>query len=116
MRSRCSTCAAPAFIWCAEFGIGPSESIGYSRAHSKWPGTMALMADEVDKESLERQLREEGFANVYYLPEPPGAVYSEHVHRDSTTRIVVEGEITIIDAIHDHVLAEAVLMGFYERE
>lgn len=48
-----------------------------------------------DQESLERQLREEGFLHTYVWQDGPNAFYSGHTHPVETAHIILEGEMTL---------------------
>jgi mannose-6-phosphate isomerase-like protein (cupin superfamily) len=48
-----------------------------------------------DQESLERQLREEGFLHTYVWQDGPNAFYSDHTHPVETAHIILEGEMTL---------------------
>ncbi len=44
---------------------------------------------------LERQLRAEGFANIYVWQDGPQAYYPDHSHPTLTAHIVLEGEMIL---------------------
>ena len=49
----------------------------------------------MDLGALERQLRGEGFVQVYVWQDGPDAYYSEHIHSGETAHIILEGEMTL---------------------
>lgn len=48
-----------------------------------------------DSDTLERQLRHEGFSHVYVWQDGAHAFYSDHAHPVDTAHIILEGEMTL---------------------
>ena len=46
-------------------------------------------------ESLERQLRGEGFLHTYVWQDGPNAFYPDHTHAEETAHIILNGELTL---------------------
>lgn len=44
---------------------------------------------------IKKQLRDEGFSNIFSHTDKPGACYPEHAHSNVTCHVVIEGEIEI---------------------
>ena len=49
----------------------------------------------IDRESLERQLHEQGFVHTYVWQDGPNAFYSDHTHPSETAHIILDGEMTL---------------------
>lgn len=47
------------------------------------------------KERYEKQLREEGFADVYTWTDAPNAYYDEHTHESLSAHIIIEGQMEL---------------------
>ncbi len=52
----------------------------------------------MNRQTLEQQLRSEGYIRVFVWRDAPGAVYPDHTHASDTTHVVLEGEITVTTA------------------
>ena len=50
---------------------------------------------ETDQNSLERQLRNEGFLHTYVWQDGPNAFYEGHTHAVETAHIILDGEMTL---------------------
>jgi mannose-6-phosphate isomerase-like protein (cupin superfamily) len=48
-----------------------------------------------DLESLELQLRDEGFLHTYVWQDGPNASYPDHTHGTETAHIILDGEMTL---------------------
>lgn len=48
-----------------------------------------------DQNSLERQLREEGFLRTYLWQDGPNAFYPDHSHAAETAHLILDGEMTL---------------------
>ena len=55
-----------------------------------------------DLNELKRQLRAEGFRNVYIWQDGPDAFYPDHIHEVDTAHIILEGEMTLTFAGTSH--------------
>src|SRR3989338_237944 len=55
-------------------------------------------ADVMTIDAWMRQLAQEGFEDLRVCPMPPNQDLPEHTHDDHTVHVIVEGELTIIDA------------------
>ncbi len=53
---------------------------------------------DLDRDTIKKQLRDEGFNTVFVWSDAPGAQYPEHTHPGETAHVVLDGEITIHDA------------------
>nr|WP_148209109.1 cupin domain-containing protein [Thermocrinis albus] len=49
----------------------------------------------MDPEKIIKQLREEGYENLYTWCDPPGTFYSWHTHPDDEVRVVYRGSMVI---------------------
>lgn len=52
----------------------------------------------MDKEALIKQLQDEGYTEVRVCPIPPNQDFPEHTHDIHTVHVILDGELTIIDA------------------
>ncbi|MGC1485184.1 MAG: hypothetical protein WA789_15435 [Candidatus Acidiferrum sp.] len=52
----------------------------------------------MDEKELANQLEREGFNRTYIWQDEPNAFYPEHTHETETSRIILEGEMTLIMA------------------
>lgn len=57
----------------------------------------------MDTAQLKKQLEGDGFTDVGECPLPPNEDLPEHTHDEHTVHIILEGELTIIDASGTHV-------------
>lgn len=48
------------------------------------------------EESLQAQLRAEGFSRIYEWQDPADTFYPEHTHPTETAHIILEGEMTLL--------------------
>ena len=53
------------------------------------------MPARFDLNELERQLRAEGFRQVYVWQDEPNAFYPDHEHEVDTAHIILDGEMTL---------------------
>lgn len=49
----------------------------------------------MEANSLEQQLRQEGFVHTYVWQDGPHAYYPDHTHATETAHIVLQGEMTL---------------------
>jgi quercetin dioxygenase-like cupin family protein len=49
----------------------------------------------VDFQSIENQLRAEGFGHTYIWQDGPHAHYSDHTHATETAHVILDGEMTL---------------------
>ncbi len=49
----------------------------------------------MDVKAIEKQLREEGFLQIYVWQDRAHASYPEHAHPTETAHIILEGEMTL---------------------
>jgi mannose-6-phosphate isomerase-like protein (cupin superfamily) len=49
----------------------------------------------VDFQSIENELRTEGFVHTYIWQDGPHAHYSDHTHATETTHVILDGEMTL---------------------
>jgi quercetin dioxygenase-like cupin family protein len=49
----------------------------------------------VDSGAFERQLRQEGFRQVYVWQDAANAFYPDHTHAGDTAHVILEGEMTL---------------------
>ncbi len=49
----------------------------------------------METNSLEQQLRQEGFVHTYVWQDGPHAYYPDHTHATETAHIVLQGEMTL---------------------
>lgn len=52
----------------------------------------------MDRQTLEKQLLNDGYRRVFVWRDAPGATYPDHSHGCETTHVVLEGEITVTTA------------------
>jgi mannose-6-phosphate isomerase-like protein (cupin superfamily) len=52
----------------------------------------------MDVKELERQLQAEGFRRTYSWQDGPGAFYPDHTHAMETAHIILDGEMTLMQA------------------
>lgn len=48
-----------------------------------------------DEQTLERQLRGEGFSETYVWQDSPNAFYPDHMHPGETAHIILSGEMQV---------------------
>jgi mannose-6-phosphate isomerase-like protein (cupin superfamily) len=56
-----------------------------------------------DQNSLERQLRKEGFLRTYVWQDGPNAFYPDHTHAAETAHIILDGEMTLTQDGETHI-------------
>ncbi len=49
----------------------------------------------MNEREAEKQLRKEGFRNIFVWRDGPDVVYPDHTHAETTAHIILEGEMTL---------------------